>query len=121
MVKTHRKPPGRPGDRGATTVPSGVTAKSPDWHLELAIWAGLVLAVFFLYSEAGQFFFVTFDDPLYITENAHVPAGLTLENMRWAMTAIVDTNWIPATMFSHMAACDAFGMKGGAHFTGSTS
>jgi tetratricopeptide (TPR) repeat protein len=114
VAKTHRRLPAHPKERQASQA-SVANSASPAWHLELAIWIGLILTVFAAYSEAGHFFFVTFDDPLYVTENAHVPAGLTLENLRWVMSAIVDTNWIPVTMISHMAACDAFGMKSGAH------
>ena len=59
--------------------------------------------------------FTNFDDPFYVTENVHVKQGLTWENIRWASGAVVDGNWHPLTMLSHMLDCQLFGLKPWGH------
>lgn len=50
------------------------------------IAAFLASVVFFLYRNCFRFQFVTFDDPLYVTDNPFVLGGLTRENLWWAFT-----------------------------------
>ncbi|HWM92765.1 MAG TPA: glycosyltransferase family 39 protein [Thermoanaerobaculia bacterium] len=82
-------------------------------HLRLiAGTAGVLLAILTL----GAFLpvlthgFLRYDDPLYVTRNPHVQAGLTWEGIGWALTANVASNWHPLTLLSHMADCELFGM-----------
>ena len=106
MPKTRGKtsPPKPQADRSKSPVP-----------LDLAIGLGLILAIFAVYSSVGSFDFTSYDDTLYVTENPHVQAGLTLEGMRWAMTAVVASNWMPLTLFSHMLDCQFFHQQSGMH------
>ena len=83
--------------------------------LDLAIGLGLILAIFAVYSPVGSFDFTTYDDNLYVTDNAHVQAGLTPESIRWAMTAVVASNWMPVTLLSHMLDCQLFHQQSGMH------
>ncbi len=80
------------------------------WTICLA----LLLATFFVYSQAHGFDFVSFDDPDYIQSNTHVQAGLTLESVKWAATAGVLGNWTPVTMLSYMFDVELFGLHSGA-------
>ena len=84
-------------------------------HLDQIVWIGLILAVLAVYSSVGRFDFISFDDPSYVTENVHVRAGLTPENIKWALSTVVDANWVPVTLLSHMAVCDLFGIESGMH------
>ena len=84
-------------------------------HLDLAVRIGLVLTVLAVYSQVGHFDFGSVDDNLYVTDNVHVQAGLTPENIKWALTTVVDANWVPLTILSHMAVCTFFGMRSGVH------
>jgi protein O-mannosyl-transferase len=59
--------------------------------------------------------FVSFDDPLYVTENPVVQRGLTFANMRWALTATDAVYWHPLTWLSHMADWQLFGAAAGGH------
>jgi tetratricopeptide (TPR) repeat protein len=68
-----------------------------------------------LYSPARGFSFVNYDDDSYITENAHVQAGLTLDTIRWAITSTEHDNWHPLTWLSHALDCDLYGVRPGAH------
>ncbi|MGC8763582.1 MAG: hypothetical protein ACP5VN_08130, partial [Acidobacteriota bacterium] len=51
-------------------------------------WPALLLACLTLafLSPLLQAGFIRYDDPVYVTENLRVQAGLTLENLRWAFT-----------------------------------
>jgi tetratricopeptide (TPR) repeat protein len=91
------------------------THASPVSTLDLAIGLGLILAIFVVYSQVGAFDFTSYDDNLYVTENAHVQSGLTLDNIKWAMTAVVASNWMPVTLLSHMLDCQLFHQQSGMH------
>jgi tetratricopeptide (TPR) repeat protein len=59
--------------------------------------------------------FVRYDDPLYVTKNPRVQAGLTGEGLVWALTANVASNWHPLTLLSHMLDCELFGLEPWGH------
>src|SRR5882762_1338420 len=67
-----------------------------------------------VYAGSARSAFVNLDDPLYLTANEHVKAGLTLDGIRWALTSI-DGYWQPLAWLSHMLGCELFGLKAGAH------
>lgn len=73
-----------------------------------AILFGLVLVAFLPALRNG---FVRFDDGLYVTENAWVQRGLTLDGVRWAFTTGFAANWHPLTWLSHMADFQLYGME----------
>ena len=93
----------RPGD--------AVKLKVPD----VAIGAALALSTFAVYARVSGFGFLNFDDELYVTQNAHVTAGLTTEGAKWAFTGVVAGNWMPVTLLSHMLDVQLFGMRSGMH------
>ena len=62
-----------------------------------------------LYSD-----FVNYDDPVYVTENKQVQAGLTQEGVEWAFTSRRANNWHPLTWLSLMLDSELFGLKAGA-------
>ena len=59
--------------------------------------------------------FVKYDDNDYVTENAHVRRGLTMEGLRWALTTGHASNWHPLTWVSHMADVSMFGLNPSGH------
>ncbi len=54
--------------------------------------------------------FITFDDIDYLTRNAVVQRGVTLDGLRWAATTFRSSNWHPLTWISHMVVTGAFGL-----------
>ncbi|MGH7170353.1 MAG: tetratricopeptide repeat protein, partial [Gemmataceae bacterium] len=70
----------------------------------LAWLVGLLLggAVLALYSRAcgTELDFINFDDDDYVSNNAHVQQGLTIEGLRWAFTSREEVNWHPLTWLS---------------------
>ncbi len=81
----------------------------------IGITAGLALAVICIYAQVRSHQFTNFDDPIYVTDNSHVTAGLTLDGLRWAMTSMDGGIWLPLTWLTHMADVQFFGLDAGAH------
>ena len=90
-------------------------SSSPNVPIDLVIGFVLVVAIFVVYAQVGRFEFNSYDDPLYVSGNAHVQAGLTVDSIKWAMTAVVASNWMPVTLLSHMLDCQLFGLQSGMH------
>lgn len=76
---------------------------------------GLAILTFITFSGALQNGFVNFDDDAYVTENPHVNTGLSLDNLRWALTAAHSANWHPLTWLSHQLDCELFGQRAAGH------
>jgi tetratricopeptide (TPR) repeat protein len=95
--------------RSSDDAHANASASSADLRSSLLVALFLVVAVFILYIPALQGGFVNYDDPAYITANAHVLQGLSASNLRWALTATVEANWHPLTWMSHMADVEWFG------------
>lgn len=106
--------------RRAQRRPQNLAPATPEGAPPLArqsVWihAGLVALVVAVYSAVPGFSFVRLDDPDYVTKNPHVPAGLTWQGIKWAVTSGYAANWHPLTWLSHMTDVQLFGMNAGAH------
>ncbi len=55
--------------------------------------------------------FISYDDPTYVTENAHIRHGVTIDAVRWAFTTVYASNWHPLTWVSHMIDIQLFALK----------
>lgn len=71
----------------------------------------LSLAIAVLYAPLREHAFLLYDDPLYVTENPNVQAGLHAANAAWAFTTFAAGNWHPLTWLSHMLDTELFGME----------
>ena len=80
-----------------------------------AVLCAICLIAIWAYGEVRHHQFLNFDDNEYVTENAHVSSGLTLENLRWAFSFTGVSYWHPLSWLSHMADCRLFGLDSGAH------
>src|SRR5512138_1024066 len=81
------------------------------WMIALAL-AGLTTAA---YAGIWRNGFVAWDDPYYVSANAHVLAGLTWRGVAWAFTNTQGANWHPMTWLSHMLDVQLFGANPGMH------
>jgi len=68
-----------------------------------------------LYWPVTDFPFVSFDDQAYVYQNSEVLKGLSWAGIKWAVTAVVDSNWHPLTILSHMADCTLYRQSAGGH------
>ncbi len=75
----------------------------------------LFVSALALYFPALDSAFVNYDDPAYVTANAHVLQGVSWNNIVWACTATVEANWHPLTWISHMADVQMFGTNPRGH------
>ena len=95
---------------GKTQFASGQVAARP--RLPAGLMAMLLaLATIAFYWPAMQHDFVNYDDDRYVTENAQVQKGLSLENIKWAFVNPVADNWHPLTVLSHMLVCQVCGVN----------
>ncbi len=89
-----------------------------DYRLNLMICILLIFAIIIAYGQIRNFDFVGFDDEIYVTENSHVQAGITLKGVVWAFTTNHDANWFPVTWLSHMLDYELYGLNPmGHHWT----
>ncbi|MGA8150319.1 MAG: tetratricopeptide repeat protein [Terriglobales bacterium] len=75
----------------------------------------LVLATLALYNPVIHHPFVNYDDDRYVTDNAHVRAGLQWDTFKWAFTTYDEANWHPLTWISHAVDCQLFGLNPAGH------
>ncbi len=60
--------------------------------------------------------FLDYDDPLYVTENPAVKAGVRPGTVVWALTDTRQAHyWHPLTWIAHMVDVEAFGLDAGRH------
>jgi len=78
-------------------------------------YAALLLLIAAAYGQVWHFGFINCDDPIYVTGTPQVRAGLSADGVSWAFTTTRSGNWFPLTWISHMAVCQFFDTRGGAH------
>ena len=79
--------------------------------LKFAICAVLIAITWAVFGQTLGHGFVNFDDPIYVSENDQVRAGLSWQGVAWAFTHIHSHNWHPLTTMSHMLDCQLFGVR----------
>src|SRR5215831_14537895 len=78
----------------------------------------LVAITFALFASAIRFQFLNYDDDVYVYDNPHVLAGLSLPGLRYAFTTTDQGNWMPLTWLSLQLDAALFGRwPAGFHFT----
>ena len=108
-MKASRTRPSKPKSAQPPSVPARKA------RLDLWLAALVFILVFAAFAQVRTHDFVSFDDPIYVTENPHVQAGLTTEGAAWAFTTFHDANWFPLTWLSHMLDVQLFGVDPGWH------
>jgi len=76
---------------------------------EFCVCLLLAAATLAVYLPVRQHSFLSYDDPVYVTGNGHVQAGLTWAGVQWAFTTGHAGNWHPLTWLSHMLDVSLFG------------
>ncbi|MDP2725260.1 MAG: tetratricopeptide repeat protein [Syntrophales bacterium] len=86
--------------------------------MKIIICLLLVIVTLTAYWAVQSYDFVTFDDPVYVTENHHVQSGLTRKNLNWALLSLEAGFWHPLTWMSFLIDFDLYGLNpGGYHWT----
>jgi tetratricopeptide (TPR) repeat protein len=87
-----------------------VDGKNSD-RQNFALCLALFVAVCVCYSSITHNTFLTYDDDVYVTRNAHVMEGMKWETVKWAFTTFDGANWHPVTWLSHELDVSVFGVK----------
>jgi len=88
---------------------------NPERWIVVAISLVLVALVWIVFGQTLHHDFVNYDDLEYVTKNAQVARGLTLEGIGWAFTHFHSSNWHPLTWLSHMLDCQLYGLNPWGH------
>ncbi|MEA2710308.1 MAG: protein O-mannosyl-transferase [Phycisphaerales bacterium] len=75
-----------------------------------AIAAALAIVTLALFWRTGDFEFVNYDDPNYLTLVPEVRNGLSPQTVRWAFTSSHHCNWHPLTTLTYLAESSVFGV-----------
>ncbi|MFY9904012.1 MAG: tetratricopeptide repeat protein [Terriglobales bacterium] len=71
----------------------------------------LALATLALYNPVTRAPFLNYDDPVYVTNNPEVRAGLTWKTIVWTFRTPRDLDWHPMTWLSYAADSQMFGQN----------
>jgi protein O-mannosyl-transferase len=85
--------------------------KNKTWMIALFLTAATLLA----FWQVNHCDFINYDDGVYVTENRYIQNGLSIEGIRWALTATHAANWHPLTWISHMLDVQLFGLNPQGH------
>jgi tetratricopeptide (TPR) repeat protein len=100
--------------------PPGAAPLKANLRLSALLALSLALGSLLLYLPALNNGFVNYDDPDYVTANAHVLQGLNAANIKWAFgTDNPAANWHPLTWISHMLDVQLFGLQPRGHHANS--
>ena len=83
--------------------------------LKFVICLALIAITWAVFGQTLGHGFGNFDDPIYVSENPQIHAGLNWQSILWAFTHVHSHNWHPLTTMSHMLDWQLFGAKPGAH------
>jgi len=81
---------------------------------DFIIVGALTFLTLFVFGGSARHEFVDLDHHFY-AGNPQVQQGLTPENIRWAFSTVVASNWHPITMLAHMTVHQFFGASSAAH------
>ena len=76
---------------------------------DLLVYVMLAVLTLSIYGQVVHHEFVSYDDPLYVTDNPNVRDGVSASALAWAFTSGHAANWHPLTWLSHMLDCQLFG------------
>jgi Flp pilus assembly protein TadD len=92
--------------------------KNSNKNWSFFICLALTFATVAVFYQVRNFKFINFDDPVYVTENPNIQAGLTLNAVKWAFTTGYANFWHPLTWLSLMLDWQMFGSNpAGFHLT----
>ena len=96
-------------------APPGAFKPRPQKRIVAAVCAALVVVCAAIYGQTLSHGFVNYDDPLYVTDNPNVQAGLSLQSIGWAFVTDRAMYLHPLTWMSHMLDCSLYGMHPWGH------
>ncbi|HUN54675.1 MAG TPA: tetratricopeptide repeat protein [Smithella sp.] len=84
----------------------------------LIVYIVLTLITLAVFWQVTLYDFITFDDPVYITQNSHIQSGITWNGFCWALGTRYYSLWHPLVWLSFMFDYQLHGLNaGGYHVT----
>ncbi|MFZ1037569.1 MAG: tetratricopeptide repeat protein [Smithella sp.] len=84
----------------------------------LIVYIILTLITLAVFWQVNQYDFITFDDPVYISQNSHIQSGITSDGFNWAFSTRYYGLWHPLVWLSFMFDYQLHGLNaGGYHVT----
>jgi len=85
---------------------------------KLIVYVILTLITLAVFWQVNQYDFITFDDPVYTSQNSHIQSGITPDGLRWAFSTRYYGLWHPLVWLSFMFDYQLHGLNaGGYHMT----
>ncbi len=84
-------------------------------YVVVGVCVALAFACVAIYGQTLTHDFLNHDDPLAVTENYAVQAGMSWANVVWAFTNNRTTYLVPITWMSHMVDCELYGLHPWGH------
>jgi len=95
------------------TYQSSHHSAGPQKRQKIFVCLFLIMVAVIVYHGVVNFDFISLDDNIYIYENPHVKAGLSVESVTWAFTNNTAGIWIPLTWLSYLAGISLHGLSPG--------
>jgi Flp pilus assembly protein TadD len=99
-----KRPLAKPAEGAFSPAPS---AHKP-WQIA-AVCLVLAVVTIFAYRGVRSNDFLTYDDDVYVVDNAPVHQGINAQSIGWAFDAFHASNWHPLTWISHMVDWQIYG------------
>lgn len=71
----------------------------------------LCVSILLTYYQVFHFDFIAYDTLVYVTNNTIVQAGISINNIRWALNSSFFSNWHPLTWISYMIDMELWGLN----------
>ncbi len=114
---TEQRPAEKP-EQKSEQRPAGSSIFQIPQKRRLILCLLLALATLALYNPVTRAPFLNYDDPVYVTDNAQVRAGLTWNTIVWTFHTPKDLDWHPITWLSYALDSQMFGLNpAGYHLT----
>lgn len=105
-----KRPPQTPAANAFSSAPS---ANKP-WQIA-AVCLALAVATLFAYRGVRSNDFLTYDDDVYVVDNAPIHQGINAQSIGWAFDTYQASNWHPLTWISHMVDWQLYGKNPAGH------
>ncbi len=80
-------------------------------HKYIIISSIIAIVSILVFIKTIKFEFLTFDDPIFVTQNSMINRGITVKGILWAFDPDRAKYWHPITWLSHMLDCEIFGLN----------
>jgi hypothetical protein len=114
--RRHKLEGKRPPQTQAPNALSAASSAHKPWQIA-AVCLLLAVVTIFAYRGVRSNDFLTYDDDVYVVDNAPIHQGINAQSIGWAfdIRAFHASNWHPLTWISHMVDWQLYGKNPAGH------